>query len=46
VCLEVILVLERLSEDSVVVNLSVDGQVDVSILADKGLSSTVCTEKI
>jgi hypothetical protein len=39
VCLEVVRGLERLAEDSVVVDLTVDSQGDGSLIVDEGLSA-------
>jgi len=39
VCLEVVRVLEGLAEDSVVVDLAVDGQGDGSLIVDEWLSA-------
>jgi hypothetical protein len=39
VCLEVVRGLERLAEDSVVVDFTVDSQGDGSLIVDEGLSA-------
>ena len=42
VCLELVRCLEALAEDTVVVDLAVDGQRDGSLLVDERLSARVC----
>jgi hypothetical protein len=43
-CLEVVLLLQPLSQDPVVVDFAVDGQGNGAIIVDEGLRSGVCCE--